>query len=87
MSANLAFAAALIFSPLAAGSPPSATDAVVIPVVILNPTPVACASGYHQDQRGNCQPNIPQTNPFCPSGLVYQPMPWGWNCEPPPKGY
>jgi hypothetical protein len=46
--------------------------------------PRACASGYHADSDGNCQPNAPQYNRFCAPGLVYQPDPLGWFCAPPP---
>ncbi len=43
----------------------------------------ACASGYHADRQGHCQPNIPQTNRYCAKGYVYQPAPDGWRCLPP----
>jgi hypothetical protein len=41
-----------------------------------------CARGYHADRRGDCQPNIRQTNRYCPRGTVYQPAPDGWRCVP-----
>jgi hypothetical protein len=87
MNVNSSLAVALIFSPLAFVSPASASSDLIVPVVIQTQFPTACAGGYHQDRRGNCQPNNEQTNPFCPNGLVYQPEPWGWNCEAPPPGY
>jgi hypothetical protein len=46
--------------------------------------PVACAAGYHVDAGGNCQPNGPQTNRYCPTGTVFHPTFEGWNCDPPP---
>jgi hypothetical protein len=51
--------------------------------------PRACASGYHADAGGNCQPNVAQVNRYCPPGTVYHPW-WdgGWYCEaPPPQAY
>jgi hypothetical protein len=42
--------------------------------------PRACASGYHTDSGGNCQPNAAQYNRFCPPGLAYEPDPLGWRC-------
>jgi hypothetical protein len=41
----------------------------------------ACASGYHTDVQGNCQPDVPQVNKFCPPGAIYHPNPGGWYCE------
>jgi hypothetical protein len=50
--------------------------------------PRACASGYHPDAEGNCQPDSRQFNRFCGPGLVYQPDPLGWRCVlPSPNGY
>ncbi len=50
--------------------------------------PRACASGYHADSQGNCQSNEVQYNRFCAPGLVYEPDPLGWRCDPPaPNGY
>lgn len=46
--------------------------------------PRACASGYHTDSDGNCQPNAAEFNRFCAPGLVYEPDPLGWYCAPPP---
>jgi hypothetical protein len=43
---------------------------------------LACGSGYHPDAQGNCEPNVAETNRFCPKGTVYHP--WingGWICE------
>jgi hypothetical protein len=51
---------------------------------------VACASGYHADRQGNCQPNNPQPNlQPCPPGYLSAPAPtWsGYTCVPIPKGY
>jgi hypothetical protein len=45
----------------------------------------ACASGYHTDRGGNCQPNIAEHNRYCPDGLVYEPTFDGWRCDPPPR--
>ncbi|MDE3175323.1 MAG: hypothetical protein KGM15_04340 [Pseudomonadota bacterium] len=47
--------------------------------------PRACAPGYHPDRGGNCQPNGGESNRFCPDGTVYEPIPDGWMCEPPPR--
>ena len=44
----------------------------------------ACASGYHPDRGGNCQPNGGEQNRYCPSGLVFHPTFDGWSCDPPP---
>ena len=43
-----------------------------------------CASGYHVDRGGNCQPDARETNRFCPRGFIYQPAPDGYRCLPPP---
>jgi hypothetical protein len=43
----------------------------------------ACGSGYHTDEHGDCQPDVAQTNRFCPAGAVYHPSPGGWTCEYP----
>jgi hypothetical protein len=52
---------------------------------------VACASGYHADRQGNCQPNNPQPNlQPCPAGYLATPFPsWGnsYKCVPIPAGY
>ena len=47
--------------------------------------PQACASGYHADAGGNCQPDAAQTNRFCATGLVYEPDPLGWRCVRPSR--
>ena len=50
--------------------------------------PRACASGYHPDAGGNCQPDAGEFNRFCAPGLVYEPDPLGWRCVlPSPSGY
>jgi len=50
--------------------------------------PQACASGYHPDAGGNCQPNGGQSNRYCPDGLVVHPAFNGWTCDPaPPEAY
>jgi hypothetical protein len=46
--------------------------------------PQTCASGYHPDAGGNCQPTGGAGNRFCPDGTVFEPTFDGWNCEPPP---
>lgn len=46
---------------------------------------VACASGYHVDAGGNCQPNVAQSDRYCPRGLVFHPAFDGWTCDPPPR--
>jgi hypothetical protein len=44
----------------------------------------ACASGYHPDAGGNCEPDVAEVNRFCPAGGVYHPAPnGGWYCETP----
>jgi hypothetical protein len=47
--------------------------------------PRSCASGYHTDAGGNCQPASGEVNRFCPPGLVYEPYPLGWTCNAPPR--
>jgi hypothetical protein len=47
--------------------------------------PVACASGYHTDAGGNCQPNVEQANRYCPTGTVFHPSFDSWSCDPPPR--
>jgi hypothetical protein len=50
----------------------------------------ACASAYHSDKQGNCQPNNPQPNlQPCPPGFLSAPAPtWSsYTCVPIPKGY
>ncbi len=50
--------------------------------------PLACASGYHTDRGGNCQPNVAEENRYCPTGLVFHPTFDGWTCDPaPPEAY
>ncbi len=50
--------------------------------------PQACASGYHTDAGGNCQPNTPEESRFCPRGTVFHPAFDGWTCDPaPPEAY
>jgi hypothetical protein len=44
---------------------------------------MACASGYHVDRGGNCQPNAGETNRYCPPGYVFHPSFDGWYCESP----
>ncbi len=46
----------------------------------------ACAPSYHLDHQGNCQPNLAQTNRYCPPGEVYHPSPDGWFCDAPSGG-
>ncbi len=46
--------------------------------------PITCASGYHLDAGANCQPDIAQTNRYCPTGTVFHPTVEGWTCDPPP---
>lgn len=46
--------------------------------------PQACASGYHVDAGGNCQPNAEQANRYCSTGTVFHPTFDGWSCDPPP---
>jgi hypothetical protein len=50
--------------------------------------PQACASGYHPDAGGNCQPNGGAGNRYCPDGTVFEPTFDGWYCGPaPPEAY
>ncbi len=47
-------------------------------------TDLACGSGYHPEGGGNCEPDVAETNRYCPTGQVYHP--WingGWYCETP----
>jgi hypothetical protein len=46
--------------------------------------PQTCASGYHPDKGGNCQPNGGESNRYCPDGTVFEPTFDGWYCGPPP---
>ena len=47
-------------------------------------SPGVCASGYHPDATGNCEPDVAEVNRFCPPGQVYHPAPnGGWYCETP----
>ena len=46
--------------------------------------PQTCASGYHDDAGGKCQPNGGQSNRYCPDGSVFEPTFDGWYCGPPP---
>jgi hypothetical protein len=84
MNARTAFAAVALFGSIAGafgiGSAAPAASAQNI----------ACASGYHADRQGNCQPNSPQPNlEPCPPGYLSAPAPtWsGYMCVPIPKGY
>ena len=64
-----------------------AAPAVARPGVGLGDAyPQACASGYHPDRGGNCQPNVAEVSRFCPPGLVYEPTFDSWRCDPPPPG-
>jgi hypothetical protein len=50
--------------------------------------PQACASGYHPDKGGNCQPNGGESSRYCPEGSVFEPTFDGWYCGPaPPEAY
>jgi hypothetical protein len=42
-----------------------------------------CASGYHADRGGNCQPDGGETNRYCPPGAVFHPSFDGWYCDSP----
>ena len=46
--------------------------------------PLACASGFHVDRGGNCQPNIAEVSRYCPPGTVFHPTFDSWSCDPPP---
>ena len=46
--------------------------------------PQTCASGYHPDKGGNCQPNGGESSRYCPEGSVFEPTFDGWYCGPPP---
>jgi hypothetical protein len=74
--------AAALAACLLSGLP--ATAAPRAPVGLGNAFPMACASGYHTDVGGNCQPNAGEQSRFCPAGTVYQPTYEGWVCNPPP---
>jgi len=79
MNARTALAAALLVASLAIGASATAP---------ARAQSMACAGGYHPDALGNCQPNIPQVDRYCPqAGTIYQPSPWGWSCVPISKGY
>ena len=56
-------------------------------VLLRTDHPLACASGYHADPAGNCQPLNDIPDRYCPKGLVMKPMFDTWRCEPPPPGY
>ena len=43
----------------------------------------ACASGYHTDRGGNCQPDAGEANRYCPPGAVFHPSFDGWYCDSP----
>jgi hypothetical protein len=89
MNAKPAFAAALMLGSIAAVFPAQASADLITRVVLKTQFPVACYNGYHPDENGNCQPNIPQTATYCSSlpGYIYQPTPDSWICVPAPKGY
>ena len=84
MNAKTAFAAVALFGSIAGALVlGSAAPAVAV-------QRQACASGYHADKQGNCQPDNPQPNlQPCPPGFLSAPAPtWsGYTCEPIPKGY
>ncbi len=66
----------------------SAVAAPQAPAGLGNAFPQTCASGYHPDAGGNCQPAIPQTDRFCAAGTVFHSFPDGWTCDPaPPEAY
>ncbi len=46
--------------------------------------PSVCASGFHTDAGGNCQPNIAEESRYCPRGTVFHPTFDSWSCDPPP---
>lgn len=50
---------------------------------------IACASGYHADSRGNCQPDHGYVDSRCPDGFLASPSPDpdGYRCVPVPRGY
>ena len=39
-----------------------------------------CASGYHSDHHGHCQPDVAHHNRYCPTGMVIQYAPRGGKC-------
>jgi hypothetical protein len=91
MNAKTAFAAVALFLSIAAGvtvgSPARARDDGAFTAQMHS----ACASGYHPDARGNCQPDNSQPNlQPCPDGYLATPFPsWGnsYKCVPIPVGY
>ena len=50
---------------------------------------IACASGYHADARGNCQPDRGYVDSRCQDGFLATPSPDpnGYRCVPIPRGY
>ena len=89
MNARPVLAAALFFGSFASVIPAHASSDLITPVVLKTQFPVACASGYHPDEAGNCQPNVAQTATYCGSlpGYIYHQTPDGWTCVEAPKGY
>jgi hypothetical protein len=82
MNAKTALASAALFGSIAGAL-------VVGSAAPASAQRIACASGYHSDNQGNCQPDNPQPNlQPCPPGLLSAPSPWsGYMCVPIPKGY
>ena len=48
-------------------------------------SPIVCASGYHADAGGDCQPEAAQVDRYCAPGWVFHPEFDGWRCDPPPR--
>jgi hypothetical protein len=81
----IAFRLSAAFVVLASASALAETRA---PEGLGNAFPQACASGYHRDAGGNCQPAIAEIDRFCDPGTVFHPTSDGWRCDPaPPEAY
>jgi hypothetical protein len=93
MNVRLGIAVTMLFGSLAvgliAGTAPRADTVVASGYDTLELAMLECASGFHTDALGDCQPDNGIIDSRCPTGSQATPFPNGndYKCEPIPQGY
>ena len=93
MNVRLGLAVTMLFGSLAvgfiAGTAPKADTVIASGYDTLQLAMLACASGFHTDDLGDCQPDNGIVDSRCPAGSEAAPFPNGndYRCEPIPQGY
>ncbi len=94
MSPRLALAVTMLFGSLAAGLIAGSgvgrgDDFVAEKSDAIQVAMSSCAGGYHQDSRGNCEPDYGIVDSRCQAGYEAAPFPNGnsYHCVPVPEGY